>query len=165
MTGRTSARDLLGLAARLALGGVFFYAGWLKAVAPAEEFAYAIETYKVVPPALALLSAKTVPWIEIYFGVFLAAGVFMRLSAACLGAALLGFEALLLQAMVRHLPVTSCGCFGSSHSNSMGHEFLQNLGLLALAAIAWKYGSRFSLDSLIGSGSGTPTAAPGEKQQ
>lgn len=149
MNDKIGPKDLLGIAARLALGGVFIYSGWLKAVAPAEEFAYAIETYKVVTPGLAMFFAMTVPWIEIYFGVFLAAGVFTRHSALCLGASLIGFEGLLLQAMIRKLPVTSCGCFGASSSNSLEYEFFQNLALLALAALAWKYGARYSMDSFI----------------
>jgi uncharacterized membrane protein YphA (DoxX/SURF4 family) len=159
MDEKIRATDLPGIIARLALGGVFIYSGWLKAVAPAEEFAYAIETYKVVPAGLAMFTALTVPWIELYLGVFLAAGVFTRCSAFCLGAMLLGFEGLLLQAIIRKLPVTSCGCFGSSNSNSLGYEFTQNLVLLALTVLAWKYGGEFSLDSLIERNTDVPAPA------
>jgi hypothetical protein len=42
--------------------------------------------------------------------------------------------------------VTSCGCFGSSGSNSIGHEFAQNILLLALAWAAFRYGGRLSAD-------------------
>ena len=41
-------------------------------------------------------------------------------------------QLLLGQAWLRKLPITSCGCFGSAGSNSIGHELLQNLALLAL---------------------------------
>ncbi len=163
MNGKIRTKDLLGIAARLALGGVFIYSGWLKAVAPAEEFAYAIGTYKVVPPGLAMFAALTVPWIEIYLGAFLASGVFTRYSAFCLAAALIGFEGLLLQAIIRKLPVTSCGCFGASNSNSLGYEFFQNLALLALAALAWKYGENYSIDSFIEQNTDTAGAAPGQR--
>jgi len=149
MNDKIGIKDLLGVAARLAVGGVFVYAGWLKAVAPAEEFAYAIETYKAIPAALTIFVALVVPWFEIYFGLFLAAGLFTGYSAFCLGATILGFEGLLLQAIIRKLPVTSCGCFGSSGSNSLSHELIQNLVLFALAALAWKHGRKISLDSLI----------------
>ncbi|MBI4801316.1 MAG: DoxX family protein [Elusimicrobia bacterium] len=142
-------KDMLGLAARLILGGVFIYAGFLKTVAPAEEFAYAIEAYRVVPQGFALLSALTVPWLEIYLGVFLIAGLFGRLSAGLAGALLAGFAGLLLQALLRHLPITSCGCFGASKGNSPGYELFQNLLLLGLAALAFKYGKRISLDALL----------------
>ena len=151
MNGKMGIKELLGIAARLILGGVFVYSGWVKAVAPAEEFAYAIETYKVVPAALTMFIAVTVPWLEIYLGVFLVTGVFTGYSAFCLGALLLGFEGLLLQAIIRKLPVTSCGCFGASKSNSLGYELVQNLALLALAALAAKYGGKLSIDSKIDS--------------
>ena len=149
MNGKTEIKDIIGLLARLLAGGVFIYAGFIKATAPAEEFAYAIETYKIIPANLAMLAALTVPWIEIYLGVFLAAGVFTGYSALAIGATLLGFEGLLLQAIIRKLPVTSCGCFGASRSNSLGHEFAQNLLFLALTALAWKYGGKISIDSAV----------------
>lgn len=149
MNGKIGTKEILGIAARLILGGVFVYSGWLKAVAPAEEFAYAIETYRVVPAGFALIAAMAVPWLEIYLGVFLITGLFTGYSAFCLGALLLGFEGLLLQAMIRKLPVTSCGCFGASKSSSLGYEFTQNLVLLALAALAWKHGGKLSLDSKL----------------
>ena len=149
MNEKIGTKDLLGIAARLILGGVFLYSGWLKAVAPAEEFAYAIETYRVVPAALTMFIAVTVPWLEIYLGLFLVTGVFTGASAFCLGAMLIGFEGLLLQAMIRKLPVTSCGCFGASKSNSLGHEFAQNVGLLVLAALAARYGGKLSIDSAV----------------
>ncbi len=149
MNERKNIKDIIGLLARLLTGGIFIYAGLLKASAPAEEFAYAIETYKVVPAGLAMFAALTVPWIEIYLGVFLAAGLFTRYSALATGAMLLGFEGLLLQAIIRKLPVTSCGCFGAAMSNSLGYEFTQNLLFLAMAALAWKYGGGISIDSAV----------------
>ena len=142
-------RDINGFMARLLAGGVFIYAGFLKASAPAEEFAYAIESYKVVPAGLAMFAALTVPWIEIYLGLFLAAGLFTAYSAYAVGAMLFGFEGLLFQALIRKLPVTSCGCFGASKSSSLGHEFIQNLLLLSAASLAWKHGRKISLDSAV----------------
>ena len=96
-----------------------------------------------------MFAALTVPWIEIYLGVFLTAGLFTCYSALAIGLMLSGFEGLLLQAIVRKLPVTSCGCFGASGSNSLGHEFAQNLLFLAAAALAWKHGGKLSIDSAV----------------
>ena len=39
MNEKLSAKELAGLLARLALGGTFIYAGVIKDLAPAEEFA------------------------------------------------------------------------------------------------------------------------------
>ncbi|HBB67889.1 MAG TPA: DoxX family protein, partial [Elusimicrobia bacterium] len=65
MDSKIDFRDAAGLLARLAVGGVFVYAGTIKLLAPAEEFAYAIETYKVTGPALSLWAAYIMPWLEL----------------------------------------------------------------------------------------------------
>ncbi len=142
-------KEIIGLLARLIVGGVFIYAGVVKALAPVEEFAYAIESYQVINAKLSLWSAYLMPWIELWAGLLLAAGVFTRLSALFNGAMLVFFELLLGQAWLRGLPVTSCGCFGSTGSNSIGHEFLQNIVLLALTALAFRYAGLWSADRLV----------------
>lgn len=149
MTDKTDKKEIIGLIARLLLAGVFVYSGLMKALAPAEEFGFAIEGYKVLNAQLSLYAAYLTPWVELWAGLLLAAGVFTRASALFIGAMLAFFELLLGQAWLRHLPVTSCGCFGSSGSNSLMHEFLQNIALLALAWIAFKYGSRWSADRYV----------------
>jgi len=150
MNSKINIRDAAGLLARLAVGGVFVYAGAIKLLAPAEEFAYAIETYKVTGPALSLWAAYIMPWLELFTGLLLAAGIFTRFNAALCGVLLLFFEALLGQAWLRGLPVTSCGCFGSGSSNSIGYEFAQNLVFLALTYLAYRRGGLFSADAALG---------------
>lgn len=149
MNEKTDLKEIAGLLARLAVAGVFIYAGLAKALAPAEEFGYAIESYKVLNSGLSLLSAYFVPWLELYAGLLLAAGVFTRLCALFTGAMLLFFEVMLGQAWLRRLPITSCGCFGSSGGNSISREFLQNLVFLALAWAAFKYGGAYSADRAV----------------
>lgn len=142
--------DIAGLLARLALAGVFIYAGLVKLLAPAEEFAYAIETYKVTGPALSLWAAYIMPWLELFSGLLLASGIFTRFNALLCGAMLLFFEALLAQAWLRGLEVTSCGCFGSGASNSLPVEFAQNLAFLVLAWAAFRHGGAYSADAVLG---------------
>lgn len=151
MENENRAKIIAGLVSRLIVGGIFIYAGYLKAVSPAAEFAYAIESYKIVPPWLALWTALALPWLEIYLGLMLAAGLFTRFCAAGAGLLLLGFEALLAQAWLRHLPVLSCGCFGANSSNSLGGEFARNIALLTFAVLAFRFGAKFSLDSAVDS--------------
>lgn len=139
MTARR-ALELAGLGGRLAAGGVFVYAGFLKAAAPAQEFAFAIESYKVTGPRLSLLAAYSLPWAEIVLGLALLCGVRARAAAAGIAGLLVLFEGLLLSALVRGIPVQNCGCFGSSGGRGPGAEFLFNIPLLAAALLAWKYG-------------------------
>ena len=142
-------KELLGLLARLAVGGVLVYAALLKLLAPAEEFAFAIEGYRVLNAQLSLYAAYLMPWLELWAGLLLAAGVFTRGNALFCGGLFVFFELLLGQAWLRGLPVTSCGCFGSSGSNSLGHEFAQNLVILVLIWLAWRYGRAWSADEWV----------------
>ncbi|MEI7528009.1 MAG: DoxX family protein [Elusimicrobiota bacterium] len=149
MSEKTDPKEIFGLLARLVVAGVFIYAGIVKALAPAEEFAYAIESYKVLAAGPALWAAYAVPWIELYAGLLLAAGIFTRLSGLLTAAMLAFFELLLAQAWLRGLPVTSCGCFGAGKSNSLPHEFMQNLVLLGLLWLALRRGRGLSADALV----------------
>lgn len=149
LTARLNPAEILGLVGRLAAGAVFLYAGFLKLAAPAEEFAYAIETYKVMPESLAMLAAKTVPWVELYLGVLLIAGFYTRFAALATGGLLVFFELLISQAWLRGLAVTNCGCFGSNSSNPLWLEFTLNLVWLAAAWSAWRFGKRYSVDAAL----------------
>ena len=81
--------------------------------------------------------------------ILLAAGVFTRWSGLFTAAMLAFFELLLAQAWLRGLPVTSCGCFGAGKSNSLTHEFMQNLVLLGLLWLALRRGRGLSADALV----------------
>lgn len=134
------------LIARATVGAVFIYSGAIKLMAPAEEFAFAIETYRLVGPKLGMLTAQVLPWLELYAGVLLLAGAFTRWMSLAVMAMLAGFEVILAQAMVRGLDISSCGCFGAA-SGTPPQEFLQNLGLFFLAWVAFRTPSPYSADS------------------
>ncbi|MCM2268244.1 MAG: DoxX family protein [Elusimicrobiales bacterium] len=149
MNGNEKTRAIGGLLARLTLAGVFIYSGLVKLMAPPEEFAYAIETYRILNSQLSLWAAYAVPWVELYAGLLLAAGVYTRVMAAFHIVMLAGFELLLAQAWLRGLPITSCGCFGAKGSNSLSQEFIMNIGLLCLAYAAFRYGGDYSADKAV----------------
>lgn len=142
-------KNLLGLAARIIAGTVFIYAGFLKTVAPPEEFAYAIEAYEIFPPFIATISSLTVPWVEIYLGVFLIFGLFTRTVSMIMGLLFVFFELLILSAIIRQIPLADCGCFGSAHSNSASFELFQNLIILCFVFLAYKFGGKFSFDAWL----------------
>jgi uncharacterized membrane protein YphA (DoxX/SURF4 family) len=141
---------ILAFIFRISVGFVFFYAGFLKLIAPAEEFAYAIETYKVINYSLSLLVANILPWVEVYMGIFIIFGLFndilLKLAALIFG----GFEILLMQALIRKLEITNCGCFGSSHSNSLYTEFSFNILWICFCLfIIYKKEYSLSLDNYL----------------
>ncbi len=142
-------KNLLGLTARIIAGSVFMYAGFLKAIAPSEEFAYAIEGYEIFPTFVATMASVIMPWVEIYIGVFLIFGLFTRLASFIMGLFFVFFELLILSAIIRQIPLANCGCFGSAYSNSAAFELFQNLIILCFVFIAYKFGENFSLDNWL----------------
>jgi putative oxidoreductase len=96
---------------RLALGGLFAYAGWMKLADP-QQFADSIHAFQVFPTATINIIALCLPPFEILLGGMLIVG--WKSRAAALGAFFLSivFAVAIGQAALRGIPV-DCGCFGS----------------------------------------------------
>ncbi len=96
---------------RLAVGGLFIYAGVAKALTPLD-FAQNIRNYGLVGQTLSFLAALVLPWLEIFAGLLLAAGVWRRSAALLISAMLALFILLTLVTIARGIDV-DCGCFGA----------------------------------------------------
>jgi uncharacterized membrane protein YphA (DoxX/SURF4 family) len=95
---------------RLALGGLFLYAGASKFASPAA-FADAIHAYRILPAALINPVALALPVFELMLGACLLVGWCLRemsLAAAFIGTV---FLVAIVQARLRGLDL-DCGCFG-----------------------------------------------------
>ena len=121
----------------LLLGGIFLYAGSLKAWRP-SQFAQDIFSYEILPYSVAAALAVYLPWLEILAGVGLFVSRMRWGALAVLQWLLVVFMLALGWAWFRGLDI-SCGCFGSGDEPAnfpllMGRD----VGLL-LAAIflAW----------------------------
>lgn len=105
------AAKVIFFAIRLLVGGVFIYAGALKAW-ETQDFARDIQHYSIVPWSDAiLLLAVYLPWVELFAGL---AVIFRRLYLGGLVAIafmMLTFTGALTSAWARGLDI-SCGCFG-----------------------------------------------------
>lgn len=96
---------------RLAVGGIFIWAGLLKVVDPLD-FAQDIANYRVFSRDLSFLIAIVLPWLEILCGVLVIIGVFRAPSSLLLSGLLSLFLILITATLIRGLDV-DCGCFGS----------------------------------------------------
>jgi uncharacterized membrane protein YphA (DoxX/SURF4 family) len=96
---------------RVVVGGLFVYAGVLK-IADPLGFAQDIENYRLVPRAIAFLTALFLPWVETLAGAALVVGLFKRTSAGLISVMLVMFIGLVAVTMARGLDV-DCGCFGA----------------------------------------------------
>jgi uncharacterized membrane protein YphA (DoxX/SURF4 family) len=116
---------------RVAMGGSFLYAGYLKLSEPWQLFAADIAAYEVVPIWVAKLVAHTLPWFEVLLGLLLVAGRWFRASTAIMSLLLLFFVGLMVHAKFGGKDI-SCGCFGSGEPISW-KTFVRDGSMLAVS--------------------------------
>jgi uncharacterized membrane protein YphA (DoxX/SURF4 family) len=102
---------------RLALGGVFVYAAWIKLREPWMLFALSIDAYHVLPEWAVTLVARTLPWVELMAGLLLLAGRWVRVSTVATSALLALFFGMMVRAYARGEAI-DCGCFGPGEAIS-----------------------------------------------
>ena len=125
------------LVLRIALGGVFVYAAWVKLRDPWELFALAINSYGLLPLKAVEVVARTLPWFELAIGLMLIVGRGLRISATATSLLLLVFFGLMVRAFAQGKEI-SCGCFGPGELISRW-TLLRDGSLLAGALfLTWK---------------------------
>lgn len=111
VTSRARWGDLLGLVARLALGGVLLAAGALKIGDPTGSI-QSVVAYRLFDYRLAEMIALMLPVVEIALGILLILGLLTRWSALAGALLMLVFIAGIVSAWARGLAI-DCGCFGT----------------------------------------------------
>jgi uncharacterized membrane protein YphA (DoxX/SURF4 family) len=115
---------------RLGIGGVFIYAGFLKAMDPAK-FTEDVAAYHLLSYHGAVITALYLPWLEMVCGVGLIVGWMRSGATALLLALTLVFITAILSARARGLDI-SCGCFGTiSRSTEVAWMLIRNGLILA----------------------------------
>lgn len=120
---------------RLALGGVFVFAGVVKSQDVAA-FAGEIANYKILPYALNYLVAATLPYVEALAGVFLIANRKVRPAALLVALLNVVFMIALASVLVRGLDI-DCGCFRAGSTTTPAAAMLRDAVLLVLAGIVF----------------------------
>ena len=118
---------------RLLLAAVFVYAAYTKLRQPWMLFAMSIDAYQILPQWAVLLLGHWLPWVELFIGLFLAAGIFLRYIAAGATGLLLVFFALMTRAFIAGMAI-DCGCFGLGEAISA--KTLLRDGLLVALSLA-----------------------------
>jgi putative oxidoreductase len=101
------------LVLRVALGGIFIYAGYVKLQDPWQLFAAGVASYDVLPMPAVEFVARTLPWFEIALGVVLISGFFFRTSSTIICGMLAVFFTLIVRAYLQGKEI-NCGCFGGN---------------------------------------------------
>jgi putative oxidoreductase len=125
------------LALNLILGGLFLYAGILKAQNP-QAFSDNIFSFQILPNALVNGLALGLPPFEIITGGMLIVGWQRRTAALGLLVLTCIFTFALSQALARGLKV-DCGCFGSGTPSAVKNWLSLGRDILLIAMGAWLY--------------------------
>ena len=143
--------DIALLIVRFLIGGVLFYAGFMKAIAPHQEFAAVIDAYHLVPYSWAEPLSIVMPWLEMWIGTFLFVGYERRFTASAAAALFAGFLIFIGSALARHIDLVSCGCFGSD-TLSPKHTLVMDSVLFVstlLVAATTRQNRRLTIDAWI----------------
>ena len=121
------------LVARLILGGVLFYAGFLKLRA-GHPFAEAIANFRMLPAQANQILAVVLPWVEVSTGLLLVFGVWVRAAGLLSVLMFSSFLVAITAALARGLDI-ECGCFGTGAAARVGlHALALDVALLLFAA-------------------------------
>jgi putative oxidoreductase len=121
--------------AQFIIGGLFIYAGILKALNP-MRFAVDIDNYKTVPWFIGIRLAFYLPWLEIFCGLAIITRRLYLGGLSILAALTSIFILASVVAKARGLDIT-CGCFGhaSKYLSFAGHLALDFAILAALLVL------------------------------
>ncbi len=98
---------------RVLVGTVFAVSGYFKLLESPHDFFSVILSYKIVDASIAWPLAVWFPWAELVTGVFLIAGLWTREALVAAWAMNTVFMVTVASALLRHLPLKDCGCFGT----------------------------------------------------
>jgi uncharacterized membrane protein YphA (DoxX/SURF4 family) len=133
---------------RLVLGGILMYAGYSKIFLPnfiprplfalkfslssnLSNFAFQVESYKLLSPAGVSFVAHTLPFTEIVLGLLLLIGWRLRIWATLATLIVLGFLGVVTRAYLLHMEI-NCGCFAKPEPLT-GWTVVRDGALAALA--------------------------------
>lgn len=137
------------LAARLGLGCMFIWSSLYKIRQPYDFLANVYE-YELVGPKLGMITAMTLPWLELLVGICLVGGIFVGGALLVSAGMAAMFTFVLSSALYRGLDI-SCGCFGAiggviSYSTILRATLILLLSIVAYIGVVWR-----SYDLMLGS--------------
>ena len=121
---------------RVLLGVIFIYASYDKILDPGK-FARDIANYHIIPLGLENLIAIILPWLELFIGIGLIAGLMVDGSSMISGGLMTIFILFILQATLRGFNI-ECGC-GLKEGEMVGwNKILENLVFLGASYLVWQ---------------------------
>ncbi len=114
---------------RFIIGGFFIAVGLDKIIEPYQNFLYVVQGYQLFPEMLEEIVARVFPWMELLLGLFLVLGLWLKWTLRSFLLIVSSFILIILQALVRRLPIEFCGCFGGLFSSEIHHTLMLDMFL------------------------------------
>jgi uncharacterized membrane protein YphA (DoxX/SURF4 family) len=140
----------LGVALRVAAGGIFIFTGIAKITDGLATFEDKVAKYQLLPHFLTAPFAYTLPFLEVLVGIYLVVGLMTRVAAAVSVVLMVMFLIAIGQAWARGLAI-DCGCAGAALQEKVGPwAFLRDaaLGIPSVVMLIWP-ARLLSLDRLF----------------
>ena len=126
---------------RILLGIIFIYASYDKILDPGK-FARDITNYHIIPMGFENLIALIIPWLELFIGIGLIAGIMVDGASIISGGLMVIFILFILQATLRGFNI-ECGC-GLKDGDMVGwNKILENLGFLGASFLVFQRPKKF----------------------
>jgi uncharacterized membrane protein YphA (DoxX/SURF4 family) len=148
---RRQRAPILLMVGRLALAGIFLFAAYAKLKPQAampwsgssirtslSMFAMQVDSYQLLPPQLVSPAAHFLPLFELFLGLWLLTGVWLRYSSLVTTLLLGAFFAMMVRTYRMGLEI-NCGCFGPGER--LGPKTLLRDGSLLALALAVTIGA------------------------
>ena len=133
---------------RILIGCLFIVSGFEKLIGPYQNFLYVVQSYEFLPTLLEEMVARTLPWIELFLGVFLVVGLWLKWALRSIGMVIFLFILIVGQALLRKLPIDECGCFGGLISLPLYAVLIFDSMLFLLTGALLKQEKRINIFSL-----------------
>jgi uncharacterized membrane protein YphA (DoxX/SURF4 family) len=139
----------LTLFSRIALGGIFLFAGIAK-FSHTDALVADVFQYRILSDTLSTAYARALPTAEIVVGALLILGILQRVAASVGGLLCLSFIIAKIVAYAWGLDVHICSCFGPAVPLHANYTLALNFVMLALAIqILLHQGELLSIDGLF----------------
>jgi uncharacterized membrane protein YphA (DoxX/SURF4 family) len=143
-------RRLIMWVGRILLGCIFIYAAYSKIFLPNKfywpwpmlrfsisanlsNFAFQVESYKILPPAAVTFVSNALPFAELALGLLLLIGWRLRIWGTLASLLLVTFLAAVTRAYIFHMDI-NCGCFATPEPVSL-KKILEDSSMVLLAVL------------------------------
>lgn len=106
-----------------------------KVMSPYQNFLYVVQSYQLFPEMIEEVVARIFPWIQLFLGVFLLLGLYLKWILRAFLLMISAFLLLIGQALARQLPLSDCGCFGGLFAMDPQNTFFLDIALWLLTVI------------------------------